>query len=347
MSPTSEFRYNPLDGRWVILAPERSKRPQNFANWVPKTTDLDSNCPFCPGKEHLTTIELLRLGTSHAAGWTVRTVANRYPLLQVEGNVTRTAQGPFGFQSGVGAHEVVIETPDHTNLWHCRKPDENFLVLAAWRFRLLDLAKDSRLRHFQVFSNVGALAGATLDHPHSQVVASSIVPVDTMARLSRYHFHWAKTERCLCCDIVNFEESQKHRIVIDDHDFCVFCPYASTSPFSMLFVPKRHEAQFSMATEAEITKLANLLSKGLSAYAASTGNAHYNLILHTSPPGAQHEEHHSGDILKWERTHWYIELISRYITLGGYELSTATAVNDVLPEEAAAHMRALLLRRGN
>lgn len=347
VSQLPEFRYNPLDDRWVILAPERSKRPQNFSRTSEELEPFDKNCPFCPGWEHLAPVEVLRLGADHAAGWSVRAVANRYPLLRVEGDVNRSPNGPYEVQSGVGAHEVVIETPNHHRPWQDRTAEENFLVLAAWRFRLLDLARDSRLRYFQAFSNIGTCAGATVFHPHSQIVASSVVPLSAMSRLQRNHFYWAKTKRCLCCEVVDFERSQKDRIIIDSEDFSVFCPYASSSPFSILFVPKRHESQFTMAAEHHIKALAGLMSAVLSVYSASTANAGYNLILHTSPPHADAEENDSGNILRWNRTHWYIELISRYITPGGYEFATATAVNDVLPEEAAAHLRALLSRRGN
>ena len=203
-----ELRKDPVTGRWVIISTERRKRPNDFRLERPRVIGRE-HCPFCPGREELTPPEVLAYrqngGAPNAPGWDLRVVPNKFPALQVEGTLDREGDGMFDRMNGIGAHEVIIETPDHDKTLATMSEPEIERVLWAFRERVLDLKQDRRFRYILVFKNHGAAAGATLEHPHSQLIALPIVPDFVREEIEGARRHFAAKERCVFCDIIRQE----------------------------------------------------------------------------------------------------------------------------------------------
>ena len=213
----SELRHDPVQRRWVIISSERGRRPLDFqANGEPDPEVTRKSCPFCRGREHLTPQTI----TSYSDGgqeWKVRVVANRFPALRIEGDLDRAAVGQFDRMNGIGAHEVIIETPDHDKGLAELPVDHIALVLKAYRDRIIDLSKDTRLRYVMVFKNAGASAGASLTHAHTQIMATPITPRTVSMELEAAKEHYQVKERCLFCDIDIFQ-SRVTSCIIFRHD---------------------------------------------------------------------------------------------------------------------------------
>jgi UDPglucose--hexose-1-phosphate uridylyltransferase len=258
-----ELRKDPMSGRWVIISVERGKRPSDFGIRVsPKKGGF---CAFCKGNEHTTPPEIMAFrenGTSpNTPGWTLRVVSNKFPALNIEGDLDRVGEGMFDKMNGVGAHEVIIECPDH-NMTLSTMPLESVEnVLRAFYNRIGDLKKDSRIKYVLVFKNEGDDAGASLEHTHSQLIALPIIPhlVDEEIALAKqYHSY---KERCIFCDIIRQESEDKKRIISENDDFIAMAPFAPRSPFETMILPKKHESSF--LPKSNINLLAGILQKTL------------------------------------------------------------------------------------
>ncbi len=233
-----ELRKDPVVGRWVIISTERGKRPSDFV--IESEERRGGFCPFCAGNESKTPPEVLAYrqnGTDpNQPGWNVRIVPNKYPALQIEGNLDSHGDGVYDFMNGVGAHEVVIETPDHDK--DLVDLDVSHLEDIWWaiRERILDLRQDVRFKYILVFKNHGASAGASLEHSHSQLIATPIVPVQVMEELDGYHQYFAYKERCIFCDIIRQERETGKRIVLENDRFISIEPFAPRFPITF-FLP--------------------------------------------------------------------------------------------------------------
>ena len=225
-----ELRHDPVQRRWVIISSERGRRPLDFqGDAAPDPEATQKSCPFCRGREHLTPETIASYGGGEQ-DWNVRVVSNRFPALRVEGNLDRAAVGQFDRMNGIGAHEVVVETPEHDK-GLAELPVEHFaMVLRAYRDRIIDLSKDTRLRYVMVFKNEGASAGASLTHAHTQIMATPITPRTVAMELAAAKEHYQVKERCLFCDIIAQELEAGQRVVKVDDDFITHCPYASRFP---------------------------------------------------------------------------------------------------------------------
>lgn len=328
-----ELRRDPIVGRWVIISTERAGRPRDFfedTHARQPTTDL---CPFCPGQEHLTPHEVLayrpQQGPANSSGWTVRVVPNKFPALQVEGEMGREGMGLYDRMNGIGAHEVIIETPDHKATLADLAPKHIEDILWSYRDRMVDLKRDIRLRFILVFKNHGAAAGATLEHTHSQLIALPVVPTSVAAEIDGCRSHYQQKERCIYCDIVRQELTERTRIVADNPEFVVVTPFAPRFPFEMWILPKRHAAYFEESQKTQFEWLARILSESLRRMDRVLSNPAYNFILHTSP---LHEK--TGDFY-----HWHIELIPKLTQVAGFEWGTGFYINPVTPEESAKFLR--------
>src|SRR5262245_9184413 len=222
-----ELRRDPVTGRWVIISTDRQKRPNDFR--VERTTTIGrAHCPFCPGRESLTPPEVLSArqngGSPNTPGWDVRVVPNKFPALKVEGALDRRGEGLFDRMNGLGAHEVIIETPDHDRAMSAMSEPEIERVLWAYRERVLDLKRDSRLKHILIFKNHGYAAGATLDHPHSQLIALPIVPEFVREELDGARRHFEAKERCVFCDIIQQEARDGARVIQENADVVAVAP---------------------------------------------------------------------------------------------------------------------------
>ena len=238
-----ELRKDPIVGRWVIISTDRAKRPTDF---VRETMKIKGGfCPFCYGNESKTPPEILAYRPStngnapqkDSPGWTVRVVPNKFPALGIEGNLNKQAEGMFDKMNGVGAHEVIVETPDH-NMSLATLPSKRIEdVLWAFRDRILDLKKDRRFKYILLFKNHGEAAGASLEHSHSQLIALPILPIYVVEELQGAKQYYIYKERCVFCDIIRQETDNGIRIVGENDDFMTLAPYAPRFPFETWILP--------------------------------------------------------------------------------------------------------------
>ncbi len=328
-----ELRRDPVIGRWVIISTERASRPHDFFRCEPTIQTASGLCPFCPEHEHLTPTEILAYrppgGVPNSPGWTVRVVPNKFPALQVEGDLAREGIGLYDRMNGVGAHEVIIETADHKETLAGLTPKQIEDVLWAFRDRIVDLKRDVRLRSILVFKNHGAAAGATLEHTHSQLIALPVIPAIVLAEIEGCRTHFQQKERCIYCDIIRQETSGRARLVCENPEFLAITPFAPRFPFEMWILPKRHAAYFEESQKTQFELLARTLSECLRRMDLVLNRPAYNYILHTSP---LHEK--TGDFY-----HWHIELIPKLTQVAGFEWGTGFYINPVTPEEAAKILR--------
>jgi UDPglucose--hexose-1-phosphate uridylyltransferase len=326
-----ELRKDPVTGRWVIISTDRSKRPSDFR--VERASLIGAEfCPFCAGHENMTPAEVLAFrngGAPNAPGWDVRVVPNKYPALQVEGNLDREGEGLFDRMNGIGAHEVIIETPDHLKTLATMSEPEIEGVLWAFRERILDLKRDLRFRYILLFKNHGAAAGATLAHSHSQLIALPIVPDFVREEVEGARRHYAAKERCVFCDIIRQEVAAGRRIIHENVDVVALAPYAPRFPFETWLLPRSHAARFEDAPRSVYESLARMLRWVLRRMNGALESPSYNLVIHSSP-------------LSEERTdfyHWHVELMPKLTRTAGFEWGTGFYINPTSPEEAAQVLR--------
>jgi len=239
----SELRHDPVSKRWVIIATERSRRPQDFV--VPQEHVPEPKfCPFCPGNEDKTPEEIAAVrptgSTPNGPGWDVRVMPNKYPTLAIEGTLDRRGVGLYDRIHGVGAHEVVVESPRHDLHLGDMEPRQVESVLSLCQERLRDLTRDPRFKYVLLFKNHGLVAGATLQHPHLQLIATPVTPRAIAVELDSAREHFQLKERCIFCDMIQQELDDRRRIVSADAHFIVLAPYASRFPFELLVIPRAH-----------------------------------------------------------------------------------------------------------
>jgi UDPglucose--hexose-1-phosphate uridylyltransferase len=329
----SELRKDPVTGRWVIISTERGRRPSDFGR--PKSKPKSGFCPFCPGNEDKTPPEILafREGGSapNSPGWRLRVVPNKFPAWRVEGELNREGVGLYDKMSGIGAHEVIIETPHHDETLSTMPPKSFEEVLWAYRERMLDLKKDLRLRYAMIFKNHGEEAGATLEHPHSQLIALPIVPHLVVEEMAGARDYYGYKERCIFCDIVRQEIQQGERVILENNEFLVISPFAAFSPFESWILPKRHASCFEESPIHEIQSLGVIFQETLKRLDAALRSPPYNFTLHTSPFRERHLEYY----------HWHFEIIPKLTKFAGFEWGSGFFINPTLPEEAAKFLREL------
>jgi UDPglucose--hexose-1-phosphate uridylyltransferase len=337
----SELRWDPLKMLWVIIAQERGRRPNDFL--LERRPFELSVCPFCNGQEEKTPREIFAIrpdrSPANGPGWTVRVIPNKYPALRIEGELDKRGVGLHDAMNGIGAHEVIVETPDHDRHLADLSAPELADVLRAYQARLLDLRKDMRFRSILIFKNHGQEAGASIPHAHSQLIAVPITPPVAAAELSVCKDYYARKERCLICDLLLQERSCGERVVREDGHFLVFTPYASCFPFELRIAPLRHSHDFALMSEAELTALAETLRDTLRRLRSVLRDPPFNLMLHTAPP--MHVR--LGKPGYWSSLpydfHWHIELIPRLTRIAGFEWGTGFYLNPTAPEEAARALR--------
>ncbi len=328
-----ELRRDPITGRWVIISTERGRRPADFG--PPADRRRGGFCPFCPGNEEKTPNEILAIGESgrrpNTPGWSVRVVPNKFPALRVEGDLDRTGDGVYDRMNGIGAHEVIIESPDHTATLAGLPPTRVLDVLRAFQMRINDLRNDVRLRYAFVFKNHGEAAGATLEHAHSQLIALPIVPKEVAEELEGMRSYFAYKERCLLCDVVRQETAQGARVVAEDAFTLALEPFAPRFPFETWIMPKRHEAAFEATGREGVESLARLMSETLRRVDRVLASPPYNFVLHTFPL--------RGASVDPASYHWHFEIIPKLMRVGGFEWGSDFFINPTPPEEAAKFLR--------
>ena len=344
----SQLRWDPLKMIWVVIADQNSRRPSDFI--LERQEPLTSACPFCYGQEEKTPGEVFAIrpegGRPNRPGWQVRVIPNKYPLLRIEGLLEKRGEGVYDIMNGIGAHEVIIETPDHLRSMPSFSVEELALVLRAYRARLIDLRQDARFRHIIIFKNEGLAAGATIPHAHSQLLALPVLPAHFQVPLSASKDYYQRKERCLMCDIIAQEAADGRRVIRDDGEYLVFTPFASRFPFEVMIAPRRHHHDFALLNDQDLLRLAEVLKDFLRRQRSVLRDPAYNFILHTAPP----VHSRPGKPGQWASLpydyHWRIELVPRLSKPGGYEWGTGFHINPTAPEEAAHFLREIDLPAG-
>ncbi len=326
-----ELRRDPIIGRWVIIAAERGKRPYDFI--IEKDKTKGGFCPLCPGNEAITPPEVLAYGRPNHApngpGWKLRVVPNKFPALIIEGELDKRGEGIYDKMNGIGAHEVIIETPNHSETLATMPTDQLSMVFHAYKDRIIDLTRDERFKYIIVFKNYGRSAGASLEHSHSQLIALPIVPQIIQEELDGCLRYFDYKERCVFCDIIRQEQQQNLRIIEENEEFITLSPFAPRSPFEMWVLPKRHQSRFTSVDDWQLANLSELFSSTMKRLSKALPNVPYNFMLHTAPIRDSKLEHY----------HWHIELMPKLSTAAGFEWGTGFHINTVPPEEAAKILR--------
>jgi UDPglucose--hexose-1-phosphate uridylyltransferase len=321
-----------VSGRWVIIAAERGRRPSDFAfERLAVAATGGEPCPFCEGHEALTPPEVLARrasGVPDSPGWNIRIVPNKFPALQLSGELVRQTGGMFERMPGIGTHEVVIDTPEHGRTFATMTGAEIAQVLAACQERVRMLKADPRLRYVIVFKNHGAQAGATREHSHGQLIALPIVPDFVREEVDGAAEYFSGTNRCVFCDMLR-EERGGARAILEEGLVAVIAPYASRSPFETWLIPRRHDAAFEDAPEAVVNDMAAAIRTVLERVNRTLNEPPYNLIVHSAPFGGGCAE----------SFHWHVELMPRLSRTAGFEWGTGFYINPTAPETAAEILR--------
>ena len=326
-----ELRKDPISGRWVIISVERGKRPADFISPSQKRK-TGGFCPFCPGNEHTTPPEIRAFRPTNTPpntpGWTLRVVANKFPALQTEGSLNRMGEGVYDKMNGIGAHEVFIEYPQHSLSLSTMPVKAVEDILWAYFFRIEDLKRDTRFKYAIIFKNEGEIAGASLEHSHSQLIALPIVPKNIKEELDSSKKYYESRERCLICDIINQELETGKRVIAENDRYVAVAPFASREPFETWIIPKRHESAFSPPDQS-FASLAQLLQRVLKQLDKVLDTPPYNFFLHISPFKEEINDYY----------HWHIEILPKLTRMAGFEWGSGFYINPTLPEEAATFMR--------
>jgi UDPglucose--hexose-1-phosphate uridylyltransferase len=326
-----ELRKDPITDRWVIIATDRARRPSDFSR---ETINFQPGriCPFCPGYETKTPPEVLAIrdgSPGNQPGWSLRVVPNKFPVLGIEGDLNRQGEGLFDKMEGIGAHEVVIETPVHTDTLADMPEKQVERVLAAFRERVVDLKRDRRLRYILLFKNHGAPAGATLEHPHSQLIALPVVPKRVQEELDGAERYFGFKERCVFCDMIRQESKDAARVVTETDAFVVIEPYAARFPFETHILPRRHQSHFEEIDGAQLQNLAWVLRTTLRKLDKVLEKPAYNFVIHTAPVQETNSDYY----------HWHLEIMPKLTKVAGFEWGTGFYINPTPPEESAKFLR--------
>ena len=326
-----ELRKDPIHGRWVIISTERSRRPSDFTPEERKP--LGGFCPLCEGNEDRTPPEIIAYrdnGTPpNSPGWTLRVVSNKFPALRIEGDLNREGEGIYDKMNGIGAHEVVIETPRHHETLATMPLKGVAHVLTAYRDRIADLKNDQRLRYVLVFKNHGVAAGASLEHSHSQIIALPIIPRRVAEEIEGAKNYFNYKDRCVFCDIIRQEIQQKSRLILENNAFISVAPFASRFPFETWILPKTHYSTYEHMNSSVYEQAAQILSETLSKMNRVLNDPPYNYVIHTS----------SFSGLEAEYYHWHFEIMPKLTKVAGFEWGTGFYINPTPPEEAAEYLR--------
>ncbi len=330
----SELRKDYIINRWIVIATERAKRPHDFKLPREELNKDTKNCPFCPGNEKMTppeTYAIREKGTApNTPGWKIRVVPNKFPALKSDLEPIIHANHIFYSIDGFGYHEVIIETTDHFKELPDRSIDEIKDLIKVWQDRVATLGSDERIRYVMLFKNYRPEAGASLSHPHSQIIALPIIPKRLLEELeSSKSFYWDTGGLCIYDMIIDEEKSRKDRVVYENDGFIVISPYAARVPFEVWILPKRHEPYFENIRDGEIEALADVLKFTLGAIREKVGDPPYNLMLHTAP----------SDGKPYEYFHWHIEIMPKLTRIAGFEWGTGFYINPTPPELAARILR--------
>lgn len=333
-----QLRKDPVTHEWVVIATERGKRPSDFSSSSEDACQKPAHsdkCPFCKGNESMTPPEVLAYrdpGTRpDTEGWWVRVVSNKFPALAIEGDLNRQGVGMYDYMNGVGAHEVIIETTEHNRCIASISREQATEVFWAARQRIIDLSQDDRFKYVLLFRNHGKVAGASLEHPHSQLIALPMVPKDIREEMRGVERFYDYHERCIYCDMIRQEQNFGKRVIEENDNFIAFSPFAPKFPFETWIMPKAHKASLTEEDSDQIGQFAELVQHMLRRVGKCLNYPPYNYTLHTAPVNQEREPN--------PYFHYHLEIMPRLTIAAGFEMGTGVYINVTSPEEAAMHLK--------
>ena len=303
-----QFRQDPIAGYWVALSKERSQRPFDFHR-TPVLPKSGAICPFCPGNESLTPPDLLSYPSENGNGWRLRAFLNKYPAID--------------------AHEVIVESPEHRSTFGELPESAAVDLMSAVRDRMLALKPDAALEYVQFFKNNGPGSGASLSHPHSQLMALPVVPGQVQLELDGSLQHYEEHGHCIFCDLIELETGQRERVILETDQVLVVAPYAPRFAFETWIISRVHRSHFELTEAAVLRSAGEVLHMVSRRLEAVLDNPPYNLLFHAAPLQEPAMPHY----------HWHIEILPRMGGVGGYEFGTGCYINAIVPEESAAALR--------
>ncbi|MCX5703063.1 MAG: galactose-1-phosphate uridylyltransferase [Candidatus Omnitrophica bacterium] len=335
-----ELRKDPIIGRWVIIATERARRPDQFSSSALEAV-AEKPCPFCEGKESQTPPEIYaarpKQAPPNSPGWDLRVVPSIAPFLMIEGELERRGRGLYDLMSGVGAHEIVIETNQHIANMADLSEEQITKVINCYIDRIVDLEKDKRFKYVLIFKNHGWIAGGgRVKHSRSQLIATPVNPKRVKEELTGARFYYNYHERCVFCDLIKQELESKDRLILDIDGFIAITPFAARFPFEVWILPKKHSCDFTALDVSMRLDLGRIMKKVLAKLKKGLNDPPYNYVFHTAPFRRE-------KLGYWKSIdndyHWHIEIIPRLTRVAGFEWGTGFYICPLPPEDAAKFLR--------
>ncbi len=328
-----ELRQDVVTGLWVVVAADRAMRPTSFPlSGVAAPPEDPERCPFCPGHEVMTPLELLAIrgegSEPNTPGWQVRVVPNKYPAFRAGGGEPVT-ESLFSGRPACGSHEVIINCASHSENLGTMPVEDVELVLRVYRQRYRANAEDPRIRCVHIIVNHGREAGASLAHSHSQVFGIPLVPPLLQQELAGASWYQSRHEECVFCKIIEEELLISRRVIARNRSFVAIAPFASRLPFEVWVLPREHEESYDQITETQLEEFARILSEVLGLYRGALGDPPYNYYIHSAP----------ADGGAYPYYHWHLEMVPKLTAIGGFELGTSMMINVTAPEQAADFLR--------
>lgn len=326
----SELRQNIATREWYVIATERSKRPHDFIHERPIRDEMpySEKCPFCVGNEAQTPSTLQQVAGDDGR-WQIRVISNKFSALQPVGNRERRTDGVYRSMDGFGISEVIIESPLHNHNLVKMDVDHIEKLIQVYRDRYVSAMADPRIETVMIFKNYGPSAGCSMAHPHSQLIATPVVPTHIRHRLESAKRYCDDTGNCVFCDMLAQEMAEKVRMVVENDSFAVFCPHASGGAFESLIMPKRHEPAFENINPKEMRDLAQILKNLITRYYYALGDPDFNYTIKAPPRDESNDK----------SFHWYIKVMPRLTKVAGFELGSGMYINVTLPEDNARILR--------
>ena len=326
----SELRYNIINREWVVIATERAKRPHDFVR--PKESiklipEFRQDCPFCPGNEGDLSGETFRIGSKEK--WDTRSIYNKFPALSPKEKLVRHNDGIYHSISGYGIAEVIIESPKHNLNIALMSDEEVENIVRAYKSRYLSLQNKKGIESVIIFRNHGQGAGTSLEHPHSQLIATPIVPPQIRNRVESAMAFFDVTGKCIFCSVLEQELVARKRVIHENGTFVSFVPYAGAAPFVTWIFPRRHMPSFGDINDAEVKGLASILKTTSSKLYYGLNNPDFNYTIRSIPV----KEDGSAYF------HWYLAIVPRITMPAGFEVGSGIFINSSLPEESAEFLR--------
>jgi len=324
-----ELRQNFMTKEWVVIATERAKRPDQMAvkREIKPTVSFSEKCPFCPGHENQTPPEILRLPDGN--GWKARVIPNKFAALSPESEPIRTIHRSRRSMGGFGEHDVIVETPDHSLAMAQMTDSQVADILRIYKIRYDQLSLDPRIAQVTIFKNHGTDAGTSLEHPHSQLIATPVISYQIRQRFQEALRHHDDFGCCMFCQIIEEELQEQVRVILTSEHFVAVQLFASPAPFFTHIYPRRHMASFGDISAKEIADLGRVLRTVLAKLYYGLQNPDFNFTIRTAP----------AECVGVRYFHWYMSVIPRLTRTAGFELGSGMFINTVIPEEAAEFLR--------